>query len=194
MIRFLLVGLGSEQQFPLQRGLNRLGRNPTNDFRVTDASVSSFHCEISVGDDAVQIRDLNSTNGTYLDGKKVSEAEIRAGQVLKLGSAEFRLEEESVTVAIPQVSVDHGPKPAFLPDGSPACLNHTSEAAVWRCMKCGNTYCPSCVRVLGLAGGHRTVFCTSCTGTCEPLVVAAPNGKQSFLGRLTQTLKLTFGR
>jgi pSer/pThr/pTyr-binding forkhead associated (FHA) protein len=101
MERLVLSWLGKPFAFELMPGLNRLGRNPTNDFRVADASISSFHCEVSLNpDNSLSIRDLASTNGTFIDGVQVSEGKLRPGQTLRLGTVEFAL--EKVTVAEPE--------------------------------------------------------------------------------------------
>src|SRR5881275_2371627 len=92
MNKLLLTGLTHPGTFELEPGFNTLGRNPTNDFRVHDSTVSSFHCEIVLSDDAVVVRDLGSTNGTYIDGQRIDEGVLKPGQVLRLGSADLRLE------------------------------------------------------------------------------------------------------
>jgi pSer/pThr/pTyr-binding forkhead associated (FHA) protein len=100
MERLVLSWLGKPFAFELMPGLNRLGRNPTNDFRVADASISSFHCEVSLNpDNSLHVRDLASTNGTFINGVQVSEGAVRPGQTLRLGTVEFAL--ERVTVAEP---------------------------------------------------------------------------------------------
>ncbi len=70
-----------------------VGRVEDNSFQVLDPSVSSHHCEILLKGNDVIVRDLNSTNGTFINGKQVSgEASIPAGQVLRLGQVEIRVE------------------------------------------------------------------------------------------------------
>ena len=96
--RFVLSWLGRRMSIELRPGLNRIGRNPTNDFRVPEASVSSFHCEISLEGKTVSVRDLGSTNGTFVSGLRIRESILTTGQILKLGSAEFRLEETNADV------------------------------------------------------------------------------------------------
>ena len=73
MVVYLLKGVTMPLEFGLRTGLNTLGRNPTNDFCIHEASVSSFHAEITVQDDGavVLVRDLQSTNGTFVDGQPV---------------------------------------------------------------------------------------------------------------------------
>jgi pSer/pThr/pTyr-binding forkhead associated (FHA) protein len=100
MERLVLSWIGKPLAFELAPGLNRIGRNPTNEFRVADASISSFHCEISLApDNTVYVRDLASTNGTYIDGVQAVDGELRPGQILRLGTVEFTL--ARVTVAEP---------------------------------------------------------------------------------------------
>jgi hypothetical protein len=201
---FVLTGINKPASLELVPGLNRLGRNPTNDFRVHDATVSSFHCEIRVADDSVVVRDLCSTNGTFIDGRPIQEAPLRLGQVLQLGSAEFRLDKrptrdaELMHIAIPKIGVAPPPAPALLPDGSPACLHHRAVAATRKCTRCAQTYCDECVRVVGITGSKSMTFCPDCSGPCEPLpstavLAAAKAKKQSFLGRLKQTIKIRRG-
>src|ERR1041384_425134 len=92
MNKFVLTGLTHPGTFELEPGFNTLGRNPTNDFRVHDVTVSSFHCEIVVSGDSILVRDLGSTNGTFIDGQPILEAQLNPAQVLRLGSAELRLD------------------------------------------------------------------------------------------------------
>ncbi|HYT61006.1 MAG TPA: FHA domain-containing protein [Haliangiales bacterium] len=200
MNKLLLTGLTRPGTFELEPGFNTLGRNPTNDFRIHDVTVSSFHCEIVVSEGSVAVRDLGSTNGTYIDDQPIQEAQLKPGQVLRLGSAELRLDSHPVTapahVAIPELKVEQPPDSAVLPDGSLSCLNHREDRAIVRCVKCQKAFCEECIHVLRLAGGKTRVFCPSCSGPCEPLPGApaathAPK-KQSLFGRLTQTIRIRF--
>ena len=72
------------QAYPLVRAITLLGRGTETDIRVEDPGVSRKHCEIVVGNPAL-VRDLNSTNGTFLDGEKITEAPLADGAVVKIG-------------------------------------------------------------------------------------------------------------
>src|SRR5438270_11708210 len=86
----MLVFTGDDSaQFQLKQGINRLGRNPDNDWQIDDDSVSGAHCEVEVEGDAILIRDLGSTNGTFIDTRRVREAYLHEGQTLRLGSCAF---------------------------------------------------------------------------------------------------------
>ncbi len=76
-----------------------IGRLEDNAFQVAEPSVSSHHCEVLLRGKEVIVKDLNSTNGTYIDGNQISEAALRPGQVLRLGQVELRLEDASAPAA-----------------------------------------------------------------------------------------------
>jgi predicted component of type VI protein secretion system len=69
-----------------------IGRVEDNTFQIAEASVSSHHCEILLRGTDVIVKDLNSTNGTFISGEKVSETVLKPGQILRLGQIEMRLE------------------------------------------------------------------------------------------------------
>ena len=72
-----------------------VGRVEDNTFQITEPSVSSHHCEVLLRGSDVVIRDLNSTNGTYINGEKVTERVMKPGQILRLGQVELRLETDA---------------------------------------------------------------------------------------------------
>ncbi len=80
-----------------------IGRVEDNTFQIADPSVSSHHCEVLLHGDDVLIRDLNSTNGSFINGEKISEVVLKPGQTLRLGQVELKLEVEGVASAAPAV-------------------------------------------------------------------------------------------
>ena len=72
------------QAYPLVRAITLLGRGTDADIRVEDPGVSRKHCEIVVGNPAL-VRDLRSTNGTFVDGEKIDELALADGSVVKIG-------------------------------------------------------------------------------------------------------------
>lgn len=196
MVAYVLVGISKPGTHELQPGINRVGRNPTNEIRISDVSVSSFHGEIAVAADGVIVRDLCSTNGTFVDGSPINELALAPGQVIRFGAAEFRF--ERVEISIPKIEIQRDPEPSQLADGSPACLHHPKEAAHYACEHCHMTWCEACVHTLGLSGSVPKVFCPRCSGQCRSLrsadlqksVVPGREDKVSILGRLSQTIRL----
>ena len=71
-----------------------VGRVDDNTFPIPEASVSSHHCEILLRGQEIVVKDLNSTNGTFLGGQQITgEAVLKSGQILRLGQVELRLED-----------------------------------------------------------------------------------------------------
>jgi hypothetical protein len=191
MIR-LLIKSGADQglSLELKPGLNHLGRNAGNELVIEDATISGQHCEITLEDSVVKVRDLNSTNGTFVAGKRIKEAQLQAGQILKVGDVEMSLETNPIAITIPDVNFAEKTGSAVLTDGSIACLNHATVRAAFRCVKCERCFCPACVHKLRLSGGNLNITCPTCSNACELLPGARPKKKKSFFTRLRETLKL----
>lgn len=87
----LVINPGTPQvwEIQLKPGLNFLGRGLSNDFKLEDPSISGSHCQIVVDDGSVVIKDMGSTNGTYVNRAKVQEARLESGQPLRLGSLDM---------------------------------------------------------------------------------------------------------
>lgn len=118
----------------LSEPMTTIGRLEDNAFQIPEPSVSSHHCEIHLRGSDVVIKDLNSTNGTFIAGQKIEgEAVVKPGQVVRLGQIELRLEGDQSaaapkklpdkTVAIPQgvnlSSMDQGTKTMVFDKNSP---------------------------------------------------------------------------
>jgi pSer/pThr/pTyr-binding forkhead associated (FHA) protein len=78
-----------------------IGRVEDNTFQIADPSVSSHHCEVHLRGSEVFIRDLNSTNGSFINGNKTEEGVLKPGQVLRLGQVELKLEVEGAAATSP---------------------------------------------------------------------------------------------
>jgi FHA domain len=72
-----------------------IGRVEDNTIQLAEPSVSSHHCEVLLRGSEVVVRDLNSTNGTYVSGEKITERVLKTGQILRLGQVEMRLETDA---------------------------------------------------------------------------------------------------
>ncbi len=78
-----------------------LGSHASNDVVLDDPAVSRFHCEVLVGGEGARVRDLDSKNGTVLDGVRVKDATPRSGSLITLGRSVVRLELEQKTARLP---------------------------------------------------------------------------------------------
>jgi transcriptional regulator with GAF, ATPase, and Fis domain len=72
-------------------GHTRIGKSSDNDIVLTDDTVSRHHCELLRAPDGIHVRDLESTNGTRVDGTRIREAVLGSGQVLKVGEVEISI-------------------------------------------------------------------------------------------------------
>ena len=68
------------------------GRAPRADFILEAPLVSRLHCRIDAGDESLEVVDLSSTNGTYVNDKRVTRARLRTGDRLRIGRVELTVE------------------------------------------------------------------------------------------------------
>src|SRR5256712_8448137 len=97
MAKLVLLAAGmTGRTHELKVDKTTIGRVEDNTFQISEPSVSSHHCEVLLRGSDVVVRDLNSTNGTYINGEKVTESVIKPGQILRLGQIEMRLETDTM--------------------------------------------------------------------------------------------------
>ena len=81
---------GTESFHPVGPSGMKIGRTRPADIVISEPSVSREHCLVEVAADKLRVVDLNSTNGTYIDDKRISAAEILpVGSVLRVGNVTF---------------------------------------------------------------------------------------------------------
>ncbi|HEY6214168.1 MAG TPA: FHA domain-containing protein [Vicinamibacterales bacterium] len=81
---------GSDATFRLRPGaVKTVGRAPRADFILDAALVSRLHCRISAGEDRLEVVDLSSTNGVFVNDKRVIHAHLGRGDRLRVGRVEF---------------------------------------------------------------------------------------------------------
>ena len=80
----------------------RVGARRGNDVQLSDAKVSGLHCEIRLDERGYRLRDLDSTNGTFVQGLRINDVYVQPGAQIALGSTRLRFEPlgESVEVEI----------------------------------------------------------------------------------------------
>ncbi len=86
-------------------GSARIGTARGNHLVVSDRTVSRNHCEVSSGESGLRLLDLGSTNGTFVDGRRVRDVDVAHGTVIRAGSSAITIELGSAaTVELPQRS------------------------------------------------------------------------------------------
>ncbi|HYH95066.1 FHA domain-containing protein, partial [Hyalangium sp.] len=81
-----LSGAEAGQSLPLPPRSYRLGTDPACDIVLKDRTVSRQHLTLEVKDNGVLARDLGSRNGSFCEGMRFTELEVRLGAVLRLGA------------------------------------------------------------------------------------------------------------
>jgi hypothetical protein len=104
-------GTPSTWEIQLRPGSNSLGRGAANDFQIDHPSVSGSHCQIVLENGGAIIRDLGSTNGTFINRAPVTEAALQAGQTIHLGGVEIMFQGDGPASA----TVTAQPLPAQAP-------------------------------------------------------------------------------
>jgi hypothetical protein len=87
------------QEFTLKPGVNTVGRTEDNDIYIPDDSVSSHHGEIVFADGQITLRDLGSTNGSYVNGQPVQEVLLQTDQSFRLGGVDLIFKNPAAVVA-----------------------------------------------------------------------------------------------
>ncbi len=89
----LLKGVSAEDVYPLRHGdTMSVGRSTECDVALRDPAVSRIHAFIEMDGAWPVVRDRGSTNGTFVNGKRVERLRLSDGDVLKLGNTQLRLE------------------------------------------------------------------------------------------------------
>ncbi|MBN1939661.1 MAG: FHA domain-containing protein [Candidatus Aminicenantes bacterium] len=78
---------GRSQHFRIQARSNTIGRDPGNDIVLNDPEVSSGHVELLVSNEGYFLRDLGSANGTFVNGRRVSECSLYNGDQITIGKS-----------------------------------------------------------------------------------------------------------
>jgi len=90
-----------------------IGRSAASSLRIRDAKMSRVHCELTVAGGATTIKDLNSMNGTLVNGKRITSVTLKDGDIVLAGYTQFRyVADEAAEDEIPAFKLPPKPKPA----------------------------------------------------------------------------------
>src|ERR1700724_3578273 len=68
-----------------------IGRSTGAEFLLDAPLVSRLHCQVSATNEALEVKDLDSTNGTFVNGRRVMSGRLREGDRLKVGRVELKV-------------------------------------------------------------------------------------------------------
>ena len=97
---------GSQKVFPLPKDTTIIGRRHDCDLCIPLESVSKRHCQLNYNKKELKILDLGSRNGTKLNGKRIDETVIQAGDSIKTGPLTFvlQIDGQPQTIAEPDLA------------------------------------------------------------------------------------------
>ena len=73
-----------------------IGRSPVNDVTIDDPMISEKHCRINIiPDEPMQIEDLDSTNGTLINGKRMKKSGLKENDLIQIGKTKLRFVKEA---------------------------------------------------------------------------------------------------
>lgn len=81
-------------EFPLDRDCITIGRRSDNDIQIDDRAVSGYHCQILTVLNDSFLEDLQSTNGTYVNSKRITKHALRNGDIIILGTHQLQYEND----------------------------------------------------------------------------------------------------
>jgi FHA domain/RDD family/Double zinc ribbon len=139
----------NKREIALGKTLLSIGRDPSNDVVLPDAMVSRRHAVIEFRGSQYYLRDCNSSNGSVINGDRVSEKSLRDGDMVAIGSARLLFRDEPEVEAGAKV-VQHPSAPRL---DCPTC------EAVYRK---GDVYCRSCGTRLPEPSGPPKAVCPAC--------------------------------
>ena len=83
---------GQRKDFPLVNTVSVIGRGEECELQIPLLNVSRRHCELRLDGDIIRVKDLASSNGTYLNNQRISEGELAAGDRLAIGPIVFTVQ------------------------------------------------------------------------------------------------------
>ncbi|MBX3408997.1 MAG: FHA domain-containing protein [Phycisphaeraceae bacterium] len=82
---------GSLKEIPLTKQVTVMGRQTDCQLRIPSAGVSRHHCEVVLSEGGVKVRDLGSSNGTFVNKQKVDQKDLSPGDMISIGGLVFVL-------------------------------------------------------------------------------------------------------
>ena len=93
MARLVILTKGRPgRAIELGKGRLTIGRAEDNAFQISDPAISTYHCEVILSGKDLVVKDLGSTNGTFIGADKITSAILKPGQRFLLGDVELRFE------------------------------------------------------------------------------------------------------
>jgi pSer/pThr/pTyr-binding forkhead associated (FHA) protein len=89
-------GEGERRSFSLPRDVTVMGRREDCDLRIPLGEVSRKHCRLIADGESLKIEDLGSSNGTFVNGQRIQESPVNAGDAIQIGPISFVVQIDGV--------------------------------------------------------------------------------------------------
>lgn len=150
---FKLLSTSGDQSIDLQTGRTLVvGRAVTSDIPIYDPTISRRHAEVSLTADGVRVKDLGSSNGTFLNGARVTETDAAENDVVTFGKVAFRVVTVTPASARPAVPAAATPLPADTRGGKPP-----AGGTIVRQMPVSPSGNVPAIKEISSSGGHLKV-------------------------------------
>lgn len=90
-------------------GTMTVGSHPDAGLNLTDTTVSRYHVELTARPDGIRVRDLESTNGTYLSGARISEVIVEDQATISVGKTTLKISTMEADLGKPEAQASFGP-------------------------------------------------------------------------------------
>ena len=184
------------KEVQLTKDRTTLGRRPYNDIVIDNLAVSGEHAVMQMSSADVTLEDLNSTNGTYVNGKAIKKQALQNGDTIEIGKYKIKFAHDGVPerhekpvsvqsgVAAPQVGagVPLAPAPGAAALGASAWIRVVSGAAAGRevpLIKVVTTIGKPGVAVAAITRRPHSYAVALVEGTIRPTVNDAPLGNEA---------------
>jgi pSer/pThr/pTyr-binding forkhead associated (FHA) protein len=116
VVRLISASADADLKIELQAGVNKVGRQRNgNHIVLVSGEVSRFHAEVTVGDSEINVRDLGSANGTFINGQRIQEGKLEAGDTVAFSNQfafevqiDMKMESPGVDTMPPEVAEVEG--------------------------------------------------------------------------------------
>lgn len=170
----------SRREIPLPRSVLSIGRDPSNDLVLPDAMVSRRHAVVEFRGSQFFLRDCNSSNGSLVNGDRVSERSLRDGDLLAIGTARLLFRDDIDIEETGAKVVQHPSAPRL---SCPSCSADYRKGDLF-CRQCGGALLPSppskaVCAACGTAVPLPARFCNACGRPLPPEASAPPHAPAS---------------
>lgn len=92
VVKFVMFKDGKRRDIDVPVGVTVLGRGAECGLRVPSDNVSRNHCQVTVKPDGVLLKDLGSSNGTFVNDRRITEQSLKPGDLVRVGPITFTVQ------------------------------------------------------------------------------------------------------